>query len=431
VAFKINKIKLYKYASLTLLYTKTHKFGHMEIKTSLDANTMSLKPIKQIKNSNQLTITAYGIKATTGNTDFGLFGAISTLLNTSVENPNIKVPSDTVHGGASAHTAAIPAYVNLDPDERMLEYLCNALNDVAEQLRERHHQEKKYQVLIILPATIFERSTFIDQKQMQTVLKETFSGFTNCLFKFVHADTNVTKHLQTACATLQEEKIDSIIFAGVDSLVDPLTCRELITTNRLRSSENTDGVVPGEAGACVVIEKGGSSHPHSRGLITGLTHTNEPNSGKADKKALTGLSTVIQGATQMAGLHPDDIDVVVFNGLYVPRTALEWYQTSQTVWPNTLSEQQRVAYQMGELDDPPSLKPRKIPEQLDPNFSLGEIGAATLPLSIILGCARFDFTYPSVENCLICDASEFLFRGAILLSNPHNNSALMNKTTRQ
>jgi len=36
----------------------------------------------------------------------------------------------------------------------------------------------------------------------------------------------------------------------------------------------------------------------------------------------------------------------------------------------------------------------------------------------VLGCARFNFKHPVVNNCLILEANEFPFRGAILLENP-------------
>jgi 3-oxoacyl-[acyl-carrier-protein] synthase-1 len=59
-----------------------------------------------------------------------------------------------------------------------------------------------------------------------------------------------------------------------------------------------------------------------------------------------------------------------------------------------------------------------MPEELFTGISLGEVGAATIPISLVLGCARFDFNYPQVKNCLIMEANEFLHRGAILLENP-------------
>ncbi|MFV1984692.1 MAG: hypothetical protein ACC657_14200 [Thiohalomonadales bacterium] len=374
------------------------------------------------QNSSQLAITAYGLKATTGNTDFALFGAIATMLSTATEDSSIEVPSATGDGFDAARTAPIPTLADIKTTDRMFVCLLSAVVDATAQLSERSLKDKKHLLLIVLPATTFERSKTIDKKQWQDILSDELAEFTDLHIHFIHANNNVTKQLQTACAALQEDKFDSVIFAGTDSLLDQVTCTDLITTRRICSTGNAGSVIPGEAAACVVIQKVSPNNKHIRALISGITYTAEPNSGKADKTKLTGLSTVIQNVTKMAGQHPDNIDCLVLSGLNSPFTALEWYQTTQTVWPNTLSEQQRVAFQQGEIEQP-KLKPRTMPEQLDPNFSLGEIGAAILPLELVLACARFDFNYPQVKHCLICDVSEFPFRGAILLSNPHANSA--------
>jgi len=377
---------------------------------------------KQHNTDSQLAITAYGVKATTGNTDFALFGAIATMLSSATEDSRIEVPSAADNGFDPARTAPIPTLADLEPNERMLGCLLSVVVDAVAQLSEHSLKDKKHLLLIVLPATTYERSKTIDKKQWQDDINKELAGFTDLHIHFIHADSNVTKQLQTACAALNDGKLDSVIFAGTDSLLDQVTCHDLITTKRICSTGNAGSVIPGEAAACVVIQKVGQNNKQTRALITGITYTAEPNSGEADKTKLTGLSTVIQNVTQMAGQQPDNIDCLVLNGTNTPLMALELYQTTQTVWPNSLSEQQRVAFQQGEIEQP-KLKARNMPEQLDPNISLGEIGAAILPLELVLGCARFDFNYPQVKHCLICDVSEFPFRGAILLSSPHANSA--------
>jgi hypothetical protein len=45
-----------------------------------------------------------------------------------------------------------------------------------------------------------------------------------------------------------------------------------------------------------------------------------------------------------------------------------------------------------------------------------------VPLSLVLACARFNFDHPMVNNCLIFEANEFPFRGAIFLENPQAES---------
>ncbi len=379
-------------------------------------NTMKLttqnKPIKQ------LAITAYDLKTVTGNRDFALFGAVAAMLATATEDSNQEVPSIDNEGYDPALISAIPEFDGIDPEFRMLQNLQNVILNAAEHLLEKQLQEKRHLVLIIIPASVDTRSDYIDSLKWQEIIATGLTEFSDLHYRFINADDNVTKHLQSACQAINEEKIESVMFAGIDSLVDQATCQELIQQNRLCSSTISDGVIPGEAAACVVIQNIDITRNTPRGIIKGLTFSAEPNCGKAHTSKMTGLSQAIQNVSQTTGQHPDAIDCVIRNNSREQQYSLEWYQTTQSIWPNKLPEQERVAYQLGEIDEPPELKPRKMPEELFTGLTLGEIGAATLPISLILACARFEFNYPMVKNCLVCEANEFPFRGAILVENP-------------
>ncbi|MFV1984798.1 MAG: hypothetical protein ACC657_14730 [Thiohalomonadales bacterium] len=366
--------------------------------------------------NNQLAITAVGLKSVTGNRDFALFGAIATMLNASKQDPFIEVPSDD--GVEPALVASIAAFENVNSIERMLIFLQDAILDATDYLLEHQLENKKHLVFIVLPASAFERSKLIETKEWRKYIQDKLESFTDLHFHFINADSNVIKHLTAACKKLVDEEIDSIIFAGSDTLVDVSTINELIQKRKMCTNTQPNGVIPGEAAACVIIQTiDPKKQPHCA-IVKGLVTEEEPNSTKPDKKELTGLSQAIQNAAQLAGQQTESIECIVRNGIHEQHYELEWYQTTQRLWPNKLPEQLRVAYQLGELDEPPILKDRKLPEELIPNITLGEIGAASVPLGLILACARFDFTYPSVKNCIICEINEFLFRGVIWLENP-------------
>ncbi len=377
-----------------------------------------IKPNKQKAPESHLAVTAYGIQAVTGNRDFALFGAVATMLTASSESSSHEVPSRSKENSYDpALTAAMPDFEDFDPHNKMLLSLLNAIIDSTEHLIDKKLQDEKHLLLIVIPASIFGRSEIVDTKEWQESIAEELSDFSDLHFHFLKADDNVTKHLQSACAALTEGKVESVIFAGADSLLDTISCEELLLQNRLRSNTIADGIIPGEAAASVIIQK--INHPQqTRAIIKGLSFTDEPNSGKAHTSKMTGLSTVIQSTAQMAQQQPDDIDCVIRNHSSEQHYSFEWYQTTQSIWPNKLPEQERVAFQMGELDEPPKIEPRKMPEELFTSVTLGEIGAASMPLSIILACARFDFNYPTVKNCLVCEVTEFPTRGAIFLENP-------------
>jgi 3-oxoacyl-[acyl-carrier-protein] synthase-1 len=379
-------------------------------------------PAKQNNTDSQLAITAYGLKAVTGDQDFALYGAVATSLSAAAEDSNQEVPSPVGDGFDPALTAPMPIFEDLDPDTRILLGLAEVIIKASQHLIEKHLEDRKHLVLIVLPAEAYTRNQFIDTKEWQEIIKNELTEFSDLHFYFLKADANVVKHVQGACAKLNENEVESIIFAGSDSLLDQLTINELVENNKLCSNTISNGVIPGEAAASVVIQKITNKSEQPRAILKALSNSPEPNSGKAHINKMTGLTKVIQTVSQMAGKIPDDIDCVIRNNTTEQQSAYEWYQTTQSIWPNKLAEQDRVAYQLGEITEPPKLKARKMPEELLTSATLGDVGAASIPLSLVVACARFNFDHPVVNNCLICEANEFPFRGAILLENPVANS---------
>ncbi|VAW98083.1 hypothetical protein MNBD_GAMMA22-1166 [hydrothermal vent metagenome] len=375
---------------------------------------------KQNTINSQLVITSYGLESVAGNQDFALFGAVAARLSCAAEDANHVVASPSGKGFDAALTAAMPKFSVFGPTDRLQLSLEGAISHAAEFLLNSKLEQKKHLILIVLPA---ERCNFIDKKEWQKSIQAELEQFSDLHFSFLKSDANVVKHLQIVSEKLNSNEFNSVLFAASDSLLDQLTIDILNEQKRLCSAALSDGLIPGEAAACVVIQKMDAKldprSQHVRAIIKGLAHVDEPNTGKADKKSLAGLGLAIKLASENAGQHPDNIDCVVRTGVTERRSAMEWLQTTNTVWPNTLPEQLRVAYQIGELDEPPKLKPRKMPEELDVSLALGEIGAASIPLGLVLACARFDFQYPSVNNCLVFEANDNPFRGAIFLDNPN------------
>jgi 3-oxoacyl-[acyl-carrier-protein] synthase-1 len=54
-------------------------------------------------------------------------------------------------------------------------------------------------------------------------------------------------------------------------------------------------------------------------------------------------------------------------------------------------------------------------EALFPQASIGGTGAATLPLALVIGCARLEFIFPPAERVLVCEVGQGEPRGAVLL----------------
>jgi 3-oxoacyl-[acyl-carrier-protein] synthase-1 len=65
--------------------------------------------------------------------------------------------------------------------------------------------------------------------------------------------------LAQARALIGERNVPGVVIAGVDNLLGRQTLRSLETRDRLRTSENSNGLIPGEAAAAVFVERAGRS----------------------------------------------------------------------------------------------------------------------------------------------------------------------------
>ena len=158
------------------------------------------------------------------------------------------------------------------------------------------------------------------------------------------------------------------------------------------------------------------------GYLRGIGVAAEPNARDADLAATDGLSTAITQAIAQAGIAATDIQGIV-HGLGAETVqAIEWYQTSKKIWPRQVNEQQRVAVQLGEIeradtpDDP-------IPKILLPYMTMGEMGAAGLPMHLSTALAWMEYDahqvrwgFPVRKHWLVCDTPDAQERGALVIS---------------
>ncbi len=393
--------------------------------------------MKQANSQQEIAITEYGLKCITGNMDFALFGAVATDMNCSKDDSLFESLSQSDTGADPIISCPILALDNItEVEERMFECLRETLNNTIERLQERQISNKqqssvtneKTLIFIIIPGNSTERSTVIDKKQWLSKLCESNPDFIKCKYHFEYAETSVAKHLETANAQLLKGQFDRILFCGVDSLIDEATCEQLGEQRRLLTTKNADGIILGEAAACVVLERynvlnniqQSNKQEKPRAIIKAISRQNEQFAGKPHLHQLVAQRNTISTCAQQANLQLDDIETIIHTTGGERHTQMEWYQTTQALWPNKLPEAQRVAYQLGEIDLP-VLKQRKMPEELNLGMTVGDVGAASIPMGLIIACARFEFNYPEVSNCVVCEANDFPFRSAILLLNPQIN----------
>ncbi|WP_305047219.1 hypothetical protein [Geoalkalibacter sp.] len=338
-------------------------------------------------------IRAVGLACATGDQPFALLGAVATSLSCAIPHPVLAV-ADLEGEEAAALFAPVPG---LEPfmsrEERIaalaVEALGNALDEGSEALA-----EQKILVFTWLPAMDDE-----DVQTLELLLREDLPALENATFRFVQGQQGVVAALKTLCAELAVGTWETVIFGGADSLVGVDHCRDLLQQGRLMAPHGAEGVFPGEAAAYLVLraDRSGADATTARAAITAAAQAPEPHAGQGGEKKMTGLAQALEEAADQGGIRLDDVEELILTLSTETASQLEWHQTLMRLWPPR-----------GEVDS-------RDPQLLRPHPVLGELGAATLPVALALGCARFEFEHPPLASLLVCDGSEDGLRGAVCL----------------
>ncbi|MFV1984108.1 MAG: hypothetical protein ACC657_11260, partial [Thiohalomonadales bacterium] len=316
-----------------------------------------------------------------------------------------------------------------DPNDRILLNSIIALENALESTQRNNEtiqtSNKKCLIYIITPETSHGRGEDLELDEWYDIFTDgdsplaEYVDLDNIEIKFEQYSDGATEHLAMLCKHLSEGKWDTIIFGGVDSLIDEYTSFEYSQEHRVKTVDNADGIITGEGAAFIILEANNNINTDEKSkplaYINAISQKEEPNAGQFVCCKYSGQSSAINDIIHTTNLTIDDIDSIIVSSGLEKQFLLEWHQTITTLWPNKLSKQQRLAALLGEIDTP-ILKPRKLPEKLDLSYTYGFVGAASIPMSIALACARFDFKYPEIKHCMICEANDYAHRGAILLS---------------
>jgi 3-oxoacyl-[acyl-carrier-protein] synthase-1 len=280
------------------------------------------------------------------------------------------------------------------PHDRIAALAQTALEAAANQLTENISGEAIL-VLTLIPATQTPRAQTLDLAELKEILTSCHPRLDSACFRFVPIDRGCVEMLQEVCTELQQGKWQAVLFGGADSLVDIVTCSELVYRGEAMPKGGVEGIIPGE-GACYLVLENQPSQK-CRGQINAMHTAPEPHHDQAHDNRMTGMTAAVKAALQDARITPGKLDsiVVPFGGRMVE--ALEWHQVVETVWPRRENTSREF-------------------EILRPCLSLGETGAASLPLGLALGCARFEFEFPGVDNLLVCTCQPSSSRGAVSLA---------------
>lgn len=369
-----------------------------------------------------IAIVGVGLNCVAGNTPIALFGAVGAHLGFTRPDPVLEAPALTGEGVESIMTCAMDELDDEDPNDRMLSCMLPALSDAIESADMYAQVRDNILFYLVVPGAELARGECLVLEDWHTILSDALVEIGNVEIRIKPTSQSVSEHLMFVAEGLKEGLWDSVIFGAVDSLVDELTCMELGKQFRIQTVDTNDGVIPGEAAGFIVLEckdkiRRIADLPFA--WLKGISVEEEPNATMADQTRLTGLSQAIKSVLRICDIDKEKIGALTLAMGTEQHAMLEWYQTETSLWPNQASEQERLALQLGEVDsiDP---EPPAIPEILNLNLSLGDIGIASIPVAIILACARFEFKYPVCKRHFIVEAGDLPFRGVIYLKHPTN-----------
>lgn len=321
-------------------------------------------------------------------------------------------------------TAPVVELQNQQTQQRMITLTATALWNAAANLP-ANIQAESILIVIMVDPKLLSLSNGTDQHRLQSYLIDGMRRFKTAVFRYLPNNANSgTSALRTAIAELNEGKWQAVIFGGGDSLISMKTCLDLHEQNRLNTVSTSNGIVPGEAAAFVLLQSKDAADTTNKALayLCGVGVAAEPNARDADIAATEGLSTAINQAVAQAGIATTDIQGIIHNLGAETVHAIEWYQTTKKIWPRRVSEQQRIAAQLGEIDQA-DMPDDPIPKSVQPYNTMGEVGAAALPMQLATALAWIEFDehqsrwgLPVRQHLLVCDTPGAAERGALVIS---------------
>lgn len=195
---------------------------------------------------------------------------------------------------------------------------------------------------------------------------------------------------------LSSTAIPAVLVAGADSFLNPGDINDALSDERLLTSGCSDGFIPGEAAACLLVTRGPGKDARSAGAltITGLGSADESETRQADLCSRgVGLASAIRKALDEAGLPAH-----AMHARYTDISAEPYFfEESSYAWTRVLRRPSPPGYKM-----------------FTPVTRVGHVGCAMGPLllAIVLDEARRGRA--AGPNTLVHLSSSGAARGALL-----------------
>lgn len=205
--------------------------------------------------------------------------------------------------------------------------------------------------------------------------------------------------LAQACEALQQGRLEVALVCGVDSLLDAAALQPLVEGGRVKTDAGRAGFIPGEAGACLVVET--AAHARRRGAAA-LAHLEAVCLEREQKPAgpeaaveVSALVRCLERARERGG--PSRTFPCVVSDLDGERWRFLAWALAEARVPGLFAEGW---------------------QHWTPADAAGEVGAAFIPLAAVLAVRGFARGYAGPGAALIVASSERGERAAVALGPP-------------
>ena len=215
--------------------------------------------------------------------------------------------------------------------------------------------------------------------------------------------------LQRAAMLLQSHReVNRVVLVGADSYLDGLTLQWLARHRRLKSADAPTGLLPGQAGACLVVE---ANHPGDKDGGCHIVSVAVKSPPASEASSLSRRGRLLAEAIQEV-LAADDVGRPFRGELVLDLNGEEW---KAHVWGNA----QVLLGQQLDFDACGALAPSE---------SIGEVGAASGLIGTGLAVNGLMSPESTHERALVCGIADSGKVSAILVGGPKRAARAMGRS---
>lgn len=206
-----------------------------------------------------------------------------------------------------SYVAALP--FSLRRRERLVELLALALEDVLRQAPSMDFQRTPLIVGVAEPGSPGGESELTKDLIARVELRLRRHFHPRLSRVLAHGNTAGFRGLEIARQLIHRREAAACIVCGVGSLINANALLWLDNHLRLKTEDDSDGIIPGEAAACVIIEPRSGKKQEALAVVRGVGFGHEEASLLSDVPLQgTGLVSAARAALADAGLSMHELD---------------------------------------------------------------------------------------------------------------------------